>query len=290
MLAFNFFFLPPLHTFVIRASSDWLTLGLLLITALVTSQLAARAHDAAERAEHRALEAEAGLTMTRALIVAPDLASVLETLATESGRVLGADRTELRLGATATGAAGAFPLVLDGVHLGELVVSDDSGAIDPHVADRVVTQVAGLIALGEQRDRLLAERVEATSLCQSDEVKTSLLRAVSHDLRSPLMAISAAAGTLRMTATDPIERELTDTVLSETERMSRLVADLLDLSRLQAGALSAARTGAMSATSCERRCARRADRPVARRLGGGGAPAAGAGRRAATRARSGQPD
>ena len=59
---------------------------------------------------------------------------------------------------------------------------------------------------------------------------------MSHDLRSPLMAISIAAGTLRMTATDPVERELTETVLSETDRMSRLVSDLLDLSRLQAGA------------------------------------------------------
>ena len=115
MLAFNFFFLPPLHTFVIRASSDWLTLGLLLITALVTSQLAARAHDATERAEHRALEAEAGLTMTRALVVAPDLASVVPTLAAESARVLGAGSARARLGATGTETAGALPLVLDGV-------------------------------------------------------------------------------------------------------------------------------------------------------------------------------
>ena len=103
MLSFNFFFLLPLHTFVIRASSDWLTLGLLLITALVTSELASRARDATERAEHRALEAEAGLTMTRALVVAPDLASVVETLAAESARVLGAERGALVLGATPSG-------------------------------------------------------------------------------------------------------------------------------------------------------------------------------------------
>ena len=126
--------------------------------------------------------------------------------------------------------------MLDGERLGELVISDGPAVVDSRVGERVVTQLAGLIALGEQRDRLLAERVEATSLRHSDEVKTALLRAVSHDLRSPLMAISAAAGTLRMTATDPIERELTETVLTETDRMSRLVSDLLDLSRLQAGA------------------------------------------------------
>jgi two-component system sensor histidine kinase KdpD len=236
MLAFNFFFLPPLHTFVIRDSSDWLTLALFLVTALVTSQLAARSRDATERAEQRAREAEFGLSMTRALAVGPDLASVAPTLAREAAGVLGAGDGELRFGTAEPATPGALPLILDGVRIAELVLSDTTAAVDPPVAARVSVQLAGLIALGIQRDELLAKRVEAETLQRADDLKTALLRAVSHDLRSPLMAISTAAGTLRLGATDPVELELMDSVLSATERMTRLVSDLLDLSRLQAGA------------------------------------------------------
>ena len=229
--------------------------------------------------------------MTRALVVAPDLASVVETLAAESARVLGADTRRARSRRDAHRHAGALPVMLDGVRLGELVISDGPAVVDTRVAERVATQLAGLIALGEQRDRLLAERVEATSLRHSDEVKTALLRAVSHDLRSPLMAISAAAGTLRMTATDPVERELTDTVLSETERMSRLVSDLLDLSRLQAGAFER-REDWCDVGDLVRAAVRETGRsgPAAVVSDAVGAPAAGARRRAPARAGPRQPD
>ena len=176
-------------------------------------------------------------------------------------------------------------MVLDGAASASSWSPTTPAVVDPRVAERVATQLAGLIALGEQRDRLLAERVEATSLRHSDEVKTALLRAVSHDLRSPLMAISVAAGTLRMTATDPVERELTDTVLSETERMSRLVSDLLDLSRLQAGAFEH-REDWCDVGDLVRAAVRETRRsgPPAVVSDAVGAPAAGAGRRAPARA------
>jgi two-component system sensor histidine kinase KdpD len=236
MLAFNFFFLPPRHTFVIRASSDWLTLVLFLLVALVTSQLAARARDATARAEQRAREAELGLELTRAVVLGQDVASVAPTLAREAAHVLGASEGVLHLGDDDVRSASSIPVVLDRERIAGLELTTPPDEVDPVVAERVASQLAGIIALGMQRDELIAERVEAEALRRSDEVKTALLRAVSHDLRSPLMAISTAAGTLRLTATDPDERELTDTVLAAADRMNRLVSDLLDLSRLQAGA------------------------------------------------------
>ena len=83
----------------------------------------------------------------------------------------------------------------------------------------------------------MREQVHAEALLRSDELKTALLRAVSHDLRSPLQAIAAASGGLRFAALDDDEQELLDTIGAESSRMSRMIENLLDLSRLNAGAL-----------------------------------------------------
>src|SRR5205085_8231918 len=80
---------------------------------------------------------------------------------------------------------------------------------------------------------------EAESLRRSDAVKTAVLHAVSHDLRSPLTAIRAAGDGLESSALELDERdraELLETIRLETSRLDRLVGNLLDLSRLEAGA------------------------------------------------------
>lgn len=112
-----------------------------------------------------------------------------------------------------------------------------SGDGDPAARERIGRTLAGLVALGEERDRRIAEQINAAALERSDELKTALLRAVSHDLRSPLMAIEAAAGGLRYADLDDDERELLGTIAGQSRRLRRMVENLLDLSRLQAGAL-----------------------------------------------------
>jgi two-component system, OmpR family, sensor histidine kinase KdpD len=97
--------------------------------------------------------------------------------------------------------------------------------------------VAKLEAMAAERERLQAEAVEAQALRRSDELKTALLRSVSHDLRSPLTAILAAGDALGSPAlTDEDRAELAGAVTGEAGRLSRLVDQLLDLSRLEAGA------------------------------------------------------
>jgi two-component system, OmpR family, sensor histidine kinase KdpD len=89
------------------------------------------------------------------------------------------------------------------------------------------------------RERLLKEALKAEVLQRSDKAKTAILRAVSHDLRTPLMAILTAAGALAAPGfvTDDADRaDLLATVLEESRRLDRLVANLLDLSRLEADA------------------------------------------------------
>jgi two-component system, OmpR family, sensor histidine kinase KdpD len=152
MLAFNFFFLPPLYTLTLQDSRNWFALLVFLVTAVVVSELASRSRRRAEEAE------------------------------------------------------GAF---------------------------------RALRELTEERERLAGEALEAEALRRSDAMKTALLRAVSHDLRSPLMAILTSAGALAHDelSLDPGDRrELAETILGEAGRLDRLVSNLLDLSRLQAGA------------------------------------------------------
>ncbi len=100
-------------------------------------------------------------------------------------------------------------------------------------ADRALAELA---ALARERDRMQAEMVEAEALRRSDELKTALLRSISHDLRTPLTSIIAGGAALGSPSTTAEERsELSAAVVDEGERLSRLVANLLDMSRLEAG-------------------------------------------------------
>ncbi|MGN6215940.1 MAG: sensor histidine kinase [Solirubrobacterales bacterium] len=96
--------------------------------------------------------------------------------------------------------------------------------------------LAELRELSAERDRIEAEAIEAGALRRSDELKTALLRSVSHDLRTPLTSIIAAGAALDSPSVTPQERhELSEAVVEEGQRLSRLVANLLDVSRLESG-------------------------------------------------------
>lgn len=100
-------------------------------------------------------------------------------------------------------------------------------------ADRALAE---LEALTRERDRMQAEAVEAEALRQSDELKTALLRSISHDLRTPLTSIIAAGSALGSETLTVEERaELSAAIVGEGNRLSRLVENLLDMSRLEAG-------------------------------------------------------
>jgi two-component system sensor histidine kinase KdpD len=100
-------------------------------------------------------------------------------------------------------------------------------------ADRALAELA---ALARERDRMQEEMVEAEALRRSDELKTALLRSISHDLRTPLTSIIASGAALGSATPTAEERaELSAGIVGEGERLSRLVENLLDMSRLEAG-------------------------------------------------------
>ena len=96
--------------------------------------------------------------------------------------------------------------------------------------------LARLRELAAERDRMEGEAIEAGALRRSDELKTALLRSVSHDLRTPLTSIIAAGTALDSpTLTEEERHELSGGVVAEGERLSRLVENLIDVSRLESG-------------------------------------------------------
>jgi two-component system sensor histidine kinase KdpD len=98
-------------------------------------------------------------------------------------------------------------------------------------------------AVQAERERLVDEVAKAQVLARVDEQRTALLRSVSHDLRTPLAAIKAIASDLRdgVVYDEPTRAELLDTVIDEAERLDRLVANLLSMGRIEAGALGTER-------------------------------------------------
>jgi two-component system, OmpR family, sensor histidine kinase KdpD len=108
---------------------------------------------------------------------------------------------------------------------------------------RLLAAAADQVGQALRQDRLAAESQAAEIARQSDALKSALLQSVSHDLRTPLATIRAAAGTLRPgTGLSPADQQLSaDAIDREVEYLNRLVTNLLDLSRIEAGALRAER-------------------------------------------------
>jgi two-component system sensor histidine kinase KdpD len=111
------------------------------------------------------------------------------------------------------------------------------------VAGRVVEAgtldtLAGLAAIAIERAQLLAERQEGEMARQSDQLKSALLASISHDLRTPLTAIRVAASNVDAPLLTPAERaEQRDVILAEVERLTRLFENLLEMARIDAGAV-----------------------------------------------------
>ncbi len=242
MLTFNFLFLPPLHTFRLAKGENWFALAVYLTTAVVVSELAARARRRAAAAEQR--ERESGLLARLAadLLGGRRLEDGVGELAGSAAGVLGVAHAEIELGPPRRRSGRDLPHALEvaGRQVGTIYTPIGS---EPalEARRRFLPALAALLAVAVDRERLEREALEAETLRRSDLVKTALLRAVSHDLRSPLTGIGTAVGALRnptlnLTARD--REELLETIELESNRLARLVGDLLDLSRLEAGAAS----------------------------------------------------
>jgi two-component system sensor histidine kinase KdpD len=237
-LAFNLFHLPPTGRLDIADRQNWVGLGTFLLVALIASTVAEVARQRAVEAEARREEADLVAELARGLIEGGDLDALLAITSRRIALALGVDGAALRRGAVeADRRTSVFPLRQDGVQVATLVLPADlDPALRARLVEHVIPSLEALLTAALQRDALQAEVVETAALRQSDEVKTALLRAVSHDLRSPLTSIVASGEALGSTRLDDEDRNaLAAGIVTEGERLSRLIDNLLDLSRLEAG-------------------------------------------------------
>jgi len=227
MLAFNFFFLAPVDSLTLADSRNWFALLVFVVTAIVVSELASRMR---RRAREGSLLTEIATT----LLEHGSVSAELERISAEAARVLRVERARIELGQA---ARGGVALTAGARRVGTIVL--EGGGSREGSARRLLPALASLLGVAIDRERLAGEAFEAEALRRADVIKTALLRAVSHDLRTPLMAISTSAGALARPdlAIDEADRaELLATILAASERLDHLVGNLLDLSRLQAGA------------------------------------------------------
>jgi two-component system sensor histidine kinase KdpD len=238
----NYFFTPPLHSFAVVEPQHLLALVLLLFAAVLVALVV---HDAARRGQQAVrARAEAALLTDFAVTVMtePDplrllLEKVREAFAATSVALLERDRDGWRRIA----AAGANPIAAPE----EVNVAVDadvhlvlSGRVLTAAERRVLRGVAGQALLALRAQRLAAEAVEARRRAEATELRSALLSAVGHDLRTPLTAIKAAAGSLRdpdlrLSAADTAVQLAT--VEECADRLQALVDNLLDSARLAAG-------------------------------------------------------
>jgi two-component system sensor histidine kinase KdpD len=252
VLAFNWFFVPPTHTFTVGDTRNWVSLAVFAATALITSQLAAGSRSRRQEAEARRRDADLLAALARSVLadIGPDVPG--GAVAEAAAGALGVERCTIVLeprgprGAAPEavrpeGAAGfAIPLVGHGRPLGLLEVGPGLPGEEPRWArPGFAAAVGGLVAMAVERSRLIAQVLDTEALRRSDDLKTALLSGVSHEFRTPLTAVRAASDALATDPEAPEAAELAGIIAAESERLERLVVNLLDLSRLEGGALEA---------------------------------------------------
>ncbi len=245
VLALNFFFVDPVHQLRISHSEDVVALAVFLVAALVVGRLAATARERADQAESRerlarVREQEARLLagVASGVLAGASIEERLPAIAAGTTDQAGRPLIRIDLRSVPTGSPDEHAVRLPTQNRsGWLYVRRDAGW-ERADAERLADALARLIDVAVERERLAAKSAEAEAARRADVAKTAVLHAVSHDFRSPLTAITTAASGLREGGLSARDREdLVNVVETESQRLARMVTDLLDLSKIQAGAV-----------------------------------------------------
>jgi two-component system sensor histidine kinase KdpD len=300
-LAYDWFFIPPLHIFTVDDPSEYVALVTLLVTSALIGHLLVRVQHRATEAQRQQLQTELLYEVSRAALSSSEVSQVYTLALQRVSATLGLAWSRLLIrntsGLVAVADFGTPPDRTDGQYLVQRVIdeaqslgiwcsndnnvrivsdldivagharSPEGGALAAlYVPLLIESQVEGVLVVGGktsaelitaeeahflqafanqlasavQRDRLANQRARARALEESDRLKTALISSVSHELKTPLTTIKASATTLLESSTaedTTVRHELVESINRETDRLTRLVSNLLDMSRLEADAL-----------------------------------------------------
>jgi two-component system, OmpR family, sensor histidine kinase KdpD len=244
-LTLNYLFIAPRHRLTIAHSKDVVELVVFLIVAVVVGRLAATSRRRAQEAESRerlaaAREREATLLAqaASAILAGNGVSAQLESLGGRIAQATGASRARVVAEAAPSPRAHELTVPLR-TRTGNawLYLSDDLGWERADV-ERLAEPLGRLIDVARESERVSELAAEQEAARRAEIARTAILHAISHDLRSPLTAITTAGSALSIGGVSDDERaQLLEVIDGEAARLARLVDDLLDLSKIQAGAV-----------------------------------------------------
>jgi two-component system sensor histidine kinase KdpD len=250
-LALNFLFTPPRGTFIVAKTDDLEALVVFLLVSTVVGTLASRANAQRHRAERREHEARLLQHLGSRLLSGVSLESVFESFGRALVELTGLARYEVVRDGALNAEVGAparpgmareeFPLRAGDAAVGAIrIYAWPEGPGIGQEERHLITTFASQMVLAMESTRLAAVAREARIDAERSGHQAALFSSVTHDLRTPLASITASVTGLQedeagLSAND--RRELLETIHQEADRLNRLVGNLMDLSRMRAGAL-----------------------------------------------------
>lgn len=240
----NWYLIPPFHTFRINEGENILELVVFVSAATIVSAFVSVASRRSSEAEHAWREAStlAALNESSATDPLDGIISLLsETFSLSGVSVLkeGTESSEVvtSVGPSAPTASHSADFTCDIAPGVSLAINGPALTATDH---RLLTAFVGQLSKALEQRELRHIAMEANALAKADELRTAILRAVSHDLRSPLASIKASVSSLRQTDIDwpqDVREDFLAAIESDTDRLTGIITNLLDLSRIEAGVL-----------------------------------------------------
>lgn len=241
-ISFNFFLLQPYYTLAVEDPRELLDLLLFLAAGLIAGRLAGYARQQAETSRQVSAEQVVLYRLTSTLNQITEREAILDELCRIGQEEIGAAQLDiLPFDDSRPDASGAVLYFL--LNAGDAIYGTVRATFVTAASDaqrRLLLACVVQTAIALQRVDLAEQAQRSEALSEADALKTALLRAVSHDLRTPITIIKTSAAHLNELGSripPQQQRELAQTIESAADRLNKLVGNLLDMSRLQAGAL-----------------------------------------------------